>query len=81
MSLREQFEAWWNTERMATAFDSFRHVAEEAFAAGHAASGRDDLLKSLYEIELEFYDSPAQGALASKMASIATEAIKKARAE
>jgi hypothetical protein len=56
-------------------------LAWQAFQAGHAASGRDELLEALRQIELAFRDSPAHGALACKMAAIATEAIKKARSE
>ena len=80
-NVNKQFEKWWETERLSTAFDSFREVAKEAFQAGHAASGRDELLWALREIEIAFYDSAAHGALACKMAAIATDALKKARGE
>lgn len=80
-SLRKQFEAWWNTERLATAFDSFKSVAEEAFKAGHAASGRDELLEALEQIEEVFHDSPSIGKLSCEMVAIASEAIDKARGE
>jgi len=37
MNVNKQFENWWETERLSTAFDSFREVAREAFLAGYAA--------------------------------------------
>ena len=47
MRLKDKFELWWDTERLSTAFNSFKAVAWEAYQAGHAASGRDELLAAL----------------------------------
>ena len=87
MTLREQFEAWGQERFPETWEMNSGLIAREkvylwqAFQAGHAASGREELLAALRQIELAFYDSPAHGALACKMVGIATEAIKKARSE
>jgi hypothetical protein len=41
MSVHKKFEEWWNTERLCSAFNSFKHIAEEAYKAGYAAAKRD----------------------------------------
>jgi hypothetical protein len=80
MSLREQFEAWVLKHKPAMwGFEN--ETAWDAYQAGHAASGRDELDEALRKIEREFHDSPAHGALACRMVKIATEAINKARGE
>lgn len=86
-NLREQFEAWYLDHPLHTSFerdgDGYKSigadVAWDAFQAGHAVNA--DLLAALLHIKQAFCDSPAHGALACEMASIATEAIKKARGE
>lgn len=91
-SLREQFEAYYRETRGASThhfrkLHSGRYYCDvieedwELWQAAVAASGRDELLQALREIELEYLNDSRHGALASKMASIANNAIKKARGE
>ena len=80
-ALREQFEAWLKQHKP-DAFVFERDLCWQAYQAGHAVNTVNaDLLEALRKIELAFYDSPAHGELACKMAGIATAAIKKARGE
>lgn len=78
MSLREQFEAWWKSQRAAYGMN----IAWTAYQAGHAASGRDELLEACEaalgcDTEMEGVDSNFPKWLKEQLQA----AIKKARAE
>lgn len=85
--LKKEFEAYANDRARLVTTDCHSgkykqketRIAWHAYQAGHAVNA--ELLDALRQIELAFFDSPAHGALACKMAGIATESIKKARAE
>ena len=78
MRLIDKFESWWNRERLSRAYGSFRHVARDAFEAGHAASGRNELLAACeYMEEVLRYAGGEDG----KAYGMVTAAIKKARGE
>ncbi len=94
MTLREQFEAWHVSHfgdcgegifkrgsKLPEEYRDLRTQQEwDAYQAGHA-SGRDELLAALEEIEAVFQSSPQHGKLACDMVGIANAAIKKARGD
>ena len=93
-SLREQFEAWFKKEHTvapSTALirsklnqDEYACMSVQsewqAYQAGHAASGRDDLLEALEQC-LEHIELNETSESSSVVAQVARAAIKKARGE
>ena len=86
MSLREQFEAWIKIDQphmfaynpMLFEDDKVRGKMWRAYQAGHAASGRDELLKACeYMEEVLRYAGGEDG----KAYGMVTAVIKKARGE
>jgi hypothetical protein len=82
MSLREQFEAWltdsdaYKDGMRLTACE--KQLMFDAYQAGHAASGRDELLEALEAIINDDTEFPS---IYRKLSENARAAIKKARGE
>jgi hypothetical protein len=86
MSLREQFEAWLKIDQphmfaynpMLFEDDKVLRKMWRAYQAGHAASGRDELLAALEAIIDDDTEFPS---IYRKLSQNARAAIKKARGE
>ena len=86
MSLREQFEAWCRKEYPYT-YDEwdddsmeYKEAMWQAFQAGHAASGREELLEACEALLVEFHEWEEHHGTHPD-ADRARAAIKKARGE
>lgn len=87
--LREQFEQWYAKHPLFTSFERDGEgyhaigadVAWQAYQAGHAASGRDELLEALEMLLSLIETNEDRQGFVSHQGNIAREAIKKAKGE
>ena len=80
MSLRDQFETWALKHKPKGMWKFENETAWQAYQAGHAASGRDELLAALEQC-LAHIELKETSETDSVVAQIARDAIKKARGE